>query len=248
MTINLQAIPDLPEIEQGDDIAELIAGSANGFKDGDIIVIAQKIISKAEGRAVTLANVTPSGEAVALAEQTQKDPRLVQLILDESDEIMRARPGVIITSTRQGFVCANAGIDASNVPGDDTVLLLPEDSDESARQIRAKIVNRTETNVAVIITDSFGRAWRIGQQDIAIGCAGIAPANDLRGENDSEGRELMASIVATADEIASAANLARGKSSEEPVVVLRGLGELVATENGPGAIALLRARNEDFFR
>jgi coenzyme F420-0:L-glutamate ligase/coenzyme F420-1:gamma-L-glutamate ligase len=248
MTINLQAIPDLPEITEGDDIAEIIAGAANGFKDGDIVVIAQKIVSKAEGRAVALAGVEPGDEALALAAKTEKDPRLVQLILDESDEVMRSRPGVIITSTRQGFVCANAGIDASNVPGDETVLLLPVDSDESARQIRAKINKRTAVNVAVVITDSFGRAWRVGQQDIALGCAGIEPVNDLRGQRDSEGRELLASVAATVDEIASAANLARGKTSHEPVVVLRGLGYLVTTEDGPGALALLRERNEDFFR
>lgn len=248
MTINLQAISGFPEIQAGDDIAEIIVGLVNGFKDGDIVVIAQKIVSKAEGRAVVLSDVEPSDAAINLAAETQKDPRLVQLILDESESVLRSRPGVIISATRQGFVCANAGIDASNVPGVETVLLLPIDSDQSARQIRAKIVKRCGVNVAVLITDSFGRAWRVGQQDVAIGCAGISPVEDLRGQQDSEGRELLASISASADEIASAANLARGKSSNEPVVVLRGLGELVTKIDGAGAAGLIRASSEDLFR
>jgi coenzyme F420-0:L-glutamate ligase/coenzyme F420-1:gamma-L-glutamate ligase len=248
MTINLQAIPNLPEVEEGFDIGEMIADATGGFKHGDIVVIAQKIISKAEGRAVALAGVEPSVEAIELADETEKDPRLVKLILDESDSVLRSRPGVIITSTRQGFVCANAGIDASNVPGDDTVLLLPIDSDVSARKIRSRLLELTGVAVAVIISDSFGRAWRIGQQDIAIGCAGIDPVSDLRGSDDSHGRELTASIAATADELASAANLARDKSSGEPVVVIRGLSELVTAEHGPGALALLRASSEDLFR
>lgn len=248
MTINIQAIPDLPEVEPDFDVGQMIADAVKGFNDGDVVVIAQKIISKAEGRAVALKDVEPTAAADALAQETEKDPRLVQLILDESEEVLRSRPGVIITSTRQGFVCANAGIDASNVPGEDTVLLLPEDADASARKIRARLRELTATDVIVIISDSFGRAWRIGQQDIAIGCAGMEPATDLRGQLDSEGRELTASIAASADELASAANLVRSKSSSEPVVVLRGNGHLMTVEDGPGALALLRARNEDFFR
>jgi coenzyme F420-0:L-glutamate ligase/coenzyme F420-1:gamma-L-glutamate ligase len=169
-------------VAAGDNVAALIAKAAPWLQEGDIVVIAQKIVSKAEGRAVALAGVDPGKAAIELAGQTEKDPRFVQLVLDESEEVLRSRTGVIIVSTRQGFVCANAGIDASNVPGDETVLLLPEDSDESARGIRAELKASTGATVGVVISDSFGRAWRIGQQDIAIGCAGIEPAADIRGD------------------------------------------------------------------
>jgi len=248
MKVELTALAGLPEVAAGDDLAELIAAAEPQLRNGDIVVVAQKIVSKAEGRAVDLATVETGDAAVQLARQTEKDPRLVQLILDESETVLRSRPGVIIVATRQGFVCANAGIDASNVPGDDSVLLLPEDSDASARRLRSRLSELSGARVAVVISDSFGRAWRIGQQDVAIGCAGLEPAQDLRGSSDREGRELTASIAATADEVASAANLSRAKISGEPVVLVRGLADLVRIEDGPGATALIRARNEDFFR
>jgi coenzyme F420-0:L-glutamate ligase/coenzyme F420-1:gamma-L-glutamate ligase len=248
MKVELEALAGLPEVAAGDDLAELIAAAEPRIENGDIVVVAQKIVSKAEGRAVDLATVLPGDAAVQLAQQTEKDPRLVQLILDESETVLRSRPGVIIVATRQGFVCANAGIDASNVPGDDSVLLLPEDSDASARRLRSRLSELSGARVGVVISDSFGRAWRIGQQDVAIGCAGLEPAQDLRGGSDREGRELTASIAASADEIASAANLSRAKTSGEPVVLVRGLADLVTVEDGPGATALIRARNEDFFR
>ncbi|MGH2906844.1 MAG: coenzyme F420-0:L-glutamate ligase [Solirubrobacterales bacterium] len=248
MTLEISALSGLPEVAAGNDVAQLIAGTGAALRDGDVLVVAQKIVSKAEGRAVELQTVASGDAASQLARETDKDPRFVQLILDESEAVLRSRPGVIIVSTRQGFVCANAGIDQSNVPGDDTALLLPLDADASARAIRARLRELTGAQVAVVIGDSFGRAWRVGQQDVAIGCAGIEPFADLRGERDSEGRELLASITATVDELASAADLARGKASREPVILIRGLAAGLIDEDGPGATALIRARSDDFFR
>jgi coenzyme F420-0:L-glutamate ligase/coenzyme F420-1:gamma-L-glutamate ligase len=248
MTIELLAVAGIPEIEPGDDLAAAICDRYEPA-GGDIVVVAQKIVSKAEDRFVSLADVTPTPSAEELAAETAKDPRLVQLILDESNAVLRSREGVLIVETHHGFVCANAGIDASNVPGDeDRVLLLPRDPDKSARELRAGIRERTGASVAVIVSDSFGRAWRTGQLDVAIGCAGIDPVIDLRGEADRDGRELAASIQAVADEIAAAADTARGKSSGEPVVVLRGRSELISLADGPGAVGLLRDRAEDLFR
>lgn len=246
MSLALVALADLPEVNPGDDLAQLI-GSRAEFDDGDIVVVAQKVISKAEDRFAELDDVAASARAQELAEQTGKDPRLVQLILDESREVLRVREGVMIVETRHGFVCANAGIDASNVPGE-RLLLLPEDPDRSARELRRELQLSCGRQLAVIITDSFGRAWRSGQVDVAIGCAGIAPLLDLRGEADAHGRELSASIQAVADELAAAANLARKKSSGEAVVITRGRADLVCPEDGPGAAAGLRSRSEDLFR
>jgi coenzyme F420-0:L-glutamate ligase/coenzyme F420-1:gamma-L-glutamate ligase len=247
LKLSLEAVPGLPEIAPGDDLAALIARHAQ-LQDGDIVVIAQKAVSKAEDRFADPAAVTPSAEALVLANTTGKDSGLVQLILDESAEVLRATEGVLIVETRHGFVCANAGIDSSNVPGDGRVLLLPEDSDASARAIRAALQSSTGRELAVVITDSFGRAWRTGQSDVAIGCAGIEPLLDARGTTDREGRELAASIQAVADELAAAADLARTKQSGDPVVVIRGRADLVTKSDGFGAKVSLRSRIQDLFR
>ncbi|MFY9488767.1 MAG: coenzyme F420-0:L-glutamate ligase [Solirubrobacterales bacterium] len=250
MNVSAFALPGLPEITAGDDLARQIlvaAERAGGLHDGDIVAIAQKAISKAEGRRVELDSIVPSDKAWELAKITDKDPRLVEVILEESEEVLRAREGVLIVRTRQGFVCANAGIDQSNLPGDDVVLMLPLDSDASARAIRSELADLTGCTLAVLVTDSFGRAWRVGQQDVAIGCAGLVPVIDQRGGADREGRVLTATQVAVADELAAAADLARHKSSGEPVVLVRGRADLVSEADGPGALKLLRDRSADLF-
>lgn len=255
MNIELTAVAGIPELKAGDDLAAVIgdvlasgAGDAGPPHDGDILTVAQKIVSKAEGRTVALSAIVPGAEAAELARRTGKDPRLVEAILSESVAVLRAAPGVLIVETSHGFVCANAGIDRSNVPGDDTLLLLPADPDASARALRRALRERFAAEIGVIITDSFGRAWRVGQRDVAIGCAGVRPLIDLRGDADRHGRELTASLDAVADELAAAANLVRGKCSGEPVVLVRGREDLVTPEDGPGAIPLLRERSLDLFR
>jgi coenzyme F420-0:L-glutamate ligase/coenzyme F420-1:gamma-L-glutamate ligase len=200
------------------------------------------VVSKAEGRVVRLADVTPSGRAVELAGEHGKDARQVEVVLSESAELVRADRGRLICRTRHGFVCANAGVDASNAGGPDTVVLLPLDPDASARALRAAL------GCAVVITDSFGRAWRKGQCEVAIGCAGLAPLRDYRGETDADGRELHASVIAIADEAAAAADLVRGKHSREPAVRIRGLEPYVLGHDGPGAADLVRAWADDLFR
>jgi coenzyme F420-0:L-glutamate ligase/coenzyme F420-1:gamma-L-glutamate ligase len=241
------ALEGLPEFKPGDDLAGLIAERA-GLEGGEIVVVAQKAVSKVEDRYAVPGETEPSARALELAEATGKDPGLVELILQESREVLRAREGVLIVETRHGFVCANAGIDSSNVPGEGSVLLLPEDPDRSARELRAALARLTGKNVAVIVTDSFGRAWRSGQCDVAIGCAGIDPLADLSGTRDRDGRELLATLPCVADELAASANLARAKDGGEPVVVIRGRPELVTAAEGPGAAAIRRPREEDLFR
>jgi coenzyme F420-0:L-glutamate ligase/coenzyme F420-1:gamma-L-glutamate ligase len=245
--MTITAVAGLPEIAPDDDLAALIAGHAS-LEDGDIVVIAQKVVSKAENRFADPGAASPGDEARDLAARTGKDPGLVQLILDESRDILRATEGVLIVETTHGFICANAGIDSSNVPGEDRVLLLPIDPDGSARAIRAQLQAITGKQLAVLITDSFGRAWRSGQQDVAIGCAGIDPLIDERGRTDRDGRELTATIQAVADELSAAADLARKKDSGEPIVVIRGRSDLVTSTDGPGAISSLRERKQDLFR
>ena len=234
----------LPEVRPGDDLAALIAGAAGGdLRPGDVVVVAHKVVSKAEGALVALADVTPSDRARELAAAGDKDPRQVQVVLDESAELVRAERGVLIARTAHGFVCANAGVDASNAPGPDTLVLLPRDPDASARALRAALPGRP----AVVIADSFGRAWRNGQVEVAIGVAGLRALEDWRGQPDSAGRAMRATWIAVADEAAAAADLVRGKDSREPAVVLRGLERHVTDGDGPGAAALLRPRAEDLF-
>ena len=240
------AIADIPEIGEGMRLGELIAARAE-LQDGDVVVISQKIVSKAEGQTRRLSAVIPGAEARKLAAVLGKEPALVDLILEESSEVLRAERSVLITETHHGFVCANAGIDSSNVPKDDTVCLLPKDPDESARRIRHEIVGE-ESTIAVVISDSFGRAWRLGQVETAIGCAGLQPLDDWRGRHDAHGRELEATLIAVADEAAAAADLVRSKDNRIPVVIVRGLDRFVASEDGPGATALRRPPAEDLFR
>jgi coenzyme F420-0:L-glutamate ligase / coenzyme F420-1:gamma-L-glutamate ligase len=241
--LQVLAVDGLPEIEEGTNLGELIAAHAEP-RDGDIVVIAQKAVSKAEGRVRRLASVKPGGEALRIAAELDKDPALVELILEESAEVLRAERNILITETHHGLVCANAGIDSSNLPEAGAVCLLPEDPDASARRIRAEIT----AVVAVVIADSFGRAWRLGQTEVAIGCAGLTPLDDWRGRKDAHGRKLEATMIAIADEAAAAADLVRSKDSRVPVTIVRGLDRFVTIDDGPGAIALRRPRDEDLFR
>jgi coenzyme F420-0:L-glutamate ligase/coenzyme F420-1:gamma-L-glutamate ligase len=239
--IELAPVDGLPEVRPGDDLAALI-GAAAELRATDVLAIAHKVVSKAEGRVVALADVAPGERARALAAEHGKDARLVEVVLAESAEILRADAGRLICRTAHGFVCANAGVDASNAGAPDTLVLLPRDPDASARALRARL------GCAVVITDSFGRAWRHGQCEIAIGCAGLAPIRDWRGEPDNEGRELHATQIAIADEVAAAADLVRGKDTRQPAVRIRGLERYVIDGDGPGAAALIRAREADLFR
>ncbi len=250
--LTARALEGLPEIVAGADLGALIAAGAGALDDGDIVVVAHKAVSKAEGRVRRLEDVVPDARAEALAAEQRKDPRHVQVVLDETRELLRAERGVLICVTHHGFVCANAGVDASNTAADEaeTLILLPTDPDASARALRARLRSLTGAAPAVVITDSFGRAWRHGQTDVAIGAAGIAALEDWRGRTDSVGRELRATWIALADQIAGAADLARGKDSRQPVVVISGLDRHVLPpgEDGPGAAALLRPAGEDLFR
>jgi len=248
--ITAVALDGLPEIHAGDDPAELIAAAmpSGAPSQDDVLVVAHKFISKAEGRTRALSRVTVSERARALAGQLDKDPRHVQVVLDETREIRRATRGVLISVTHHGFVCANAGVDASNTPDDDTVVLLPVDPDDSARRLRAGLRTRLGLAPAVLITDSFGRAWRNGQVDIAIGCAGLAPLEDWRGRADARGRELKATWIAVADELAAAADLARAKDAMQPAVLVSGAGRHVTAQDGPGVMPLLRDAATDLFR
>jgi coenzyme F420-0:L-glutamate ligase/coenzyme F420-1:gamma-L-glutamate ligase len=223
-------VKGLPEVREGDDVAELIAAAAD-LEDGDVVVVAHKVVSKAEGRVVQLAEVEPSAQARDLA--ADEDPRRLEVILRESARIVRTRPPLVIAETRHGFVCASAGVDASNAPEADTVVLLPEDPDASAARLRDRLRELSGADVAVIVSDSFGRAWRQGTTDVAIGCAGLRPLLDLHGERDAAGYELHATVIAVADELAGAAELVKGKLDGVPAAVVRGFdwqGEGTARE------------------
>ena len=248
MSKELQVLPveGIPEVREGDRLGVLI-GERAGIEPGDAVAISQKVVSKAEGRIVLLADVRPGERAIELAGQLGKEAALVQVVLDESTEVLRAERGVLICETTHGFVCANAGVDTSNV-AEGEASLLPLDPDASARRIRSELREATGTAAAVLITDSFGRAWRLGQSEIAIGCAGIAPIDDWRGRSDGGGQILAATAIATADEVAAAADLIRDKTSRTPVAIVRGLGGRVTDDDGPGAAALRRPRDEDLFR
>jgi coenzyme F420-0:L-glutamate ligase/coenzyme F420-1:gamma-L-glutamate ligase len=255
--LSARGLDGLPEIHAGDDLAALIlaaldttslaAPPARPLRDGHVVAIAHKAVSKAEGAVVALADVRPSPRAHQLALEQGKDPRAVQVVLDQSRELVRIANGVLICRTHHGFLCANAGVDASNAVAE-TLIVLPADPDASARRLRERLRELTGARVAVLITDSFGRAWRHGQCDVAIGCAGMAPLDDWRGRTDSTGMELRATWLAVADAVAGLADLARAKDSRQPVVIVAGLDRFVSDADGPGAAALLRPLAEDLFR
>ena len=237
--ITVLPLEGIPEIEEGDDLAGLLAeaaGQAGGFEPGDVLVVAQKAVSKAEGRVVALSDVEPSEEAHAQA--GDGDPRHVEVILRETARVVRSRPQLIIAETHNGFVCASAGVDASNAPGADTVVLLPIDPDASARALHDRL------GVAVIVSDSFGRPFRHGTTDVAIGVAGLPPLRDLRGTRDRSGYELKTTQIAVADEIAGAAELVMGKTEGVPAAIVRGL-EL---EGDGHASELVMPPDRDLFR
>lgn len=251
MKLTLTALPDIPLIEKGDQLSHIIIQSLDKeqiiLRNGDVLVLAQKIVSKAEGRLVDLREVNPSAEAIALAEETEKDPRLVEMILQESKSIIRKRPGSIIAEHNQGFICANAGIDHSNVAGSSNwILLLPEDSDASAEKIRQEIKEAKGIDIAILIIDSHGRAWRNGTVGITIGLSGMPGIIDRRGTLDMFGYELKVTVIGVADELAAAASLMMGQVAEgTPVVHVRGFPyALREAELGE----LLREKERDMFR
>jgi coenzyme F420-0:L-glutamate ligase / coenzyme F420-1:gamma-L-glutamate ligase len=243
----LRIIPleGIPEVTEGDDLAVLLgqaAERAGGLEDGDVLVVAHKVVSKVEGRVARLDTVEPSPRAADLA--GGKDPRHAEIVLQEAVRIVRTRPPLVIAETRHGFVCASAGVDASNAPEPGAVVLLPEDPDASAARLRDRLRDLTDCEIGVIVSDSFGRAWREGTTDVAIGIAGIEPLRDLRGTRDAAGYELHATVIATADEIAAAAELVRGKTAGIPAAIARGLdvaGDGTARE-------LLMPAERDLFR
>lgn len=246
--LRLFRIPGLPEIRKDEDLVTRIVSVARKaglrFEDGDILVVAQKIVSKAEGAVVRLATVEPSPEATALAEQLKKDARIMELVLKESRRILRSER-VLIVETHHGFVCANAGIDHSNVPGEDAVTLLPRNPDRSAEKLGAGLRKKTGKRIGVIVSDTFGRPWRLGLTNVAIGAAGLPVLLDLRGTRDREGRPLAATILAVADELAAAAGLLMGKSEGAPVVIIRGYRYKPASDK---AAQIIRPASEDLFR
>ena len=246
--LTLRAIPGLPMVAPGDDLAGLLGDALAAMPpvDGDVLVLAQKIVSKAEGRIVDIETVTASPRATALAAEIGKDPRVVEVILGEAVRVVRSRPNLLIVEHKRGWVMANAGVDQSNVGGTGKLLLLPEDPDASAERLRAALSARFGVNLAVVINDSFGRAWRRGTAGIAIGSAGLPSLIDLRGQPDLFGRILEVSIIGYADEIAAAASLLMGQAAEgQPAVLVRGLS-WTAPESP--ASALVRPPAEDLFR
>jgi coenzyme F420-0:L-glutamate ligase/coenzyme F420-1:gamma-L-glutamate ligase len=244
-----RAVPGMPEVRAGDDLAALIARAADAqqLRATHLVAVAHKVVSKAEGAVVALETVAPSTRALELAAEQGKDPRAVQVVLDQSAEVLRAERGVLICRTHHGFVCANAGVDASNAPSPGTLVLLPPDPDASARRIRARLRELTGHAPAVLISDSFGRTWRHGQLDVAIGLAGMQPLDDWRGRTDAAGAQLQATWLAVVDAAAACAELVRAKDSREPVVLIEGLRRYLTDEHGPGAAALMRAPQEDLF-
>ncbi|MDQ2909674.1 MAG: coenzyme F420-0:L-glutamate ligase [Actinomycetota bacterium] len=239
--MSIRPVEGLPEIREGDDLAALIAERAQ-LEDGDVLVVAQKVVSKGEGRIVRLAEVEPSAEARETA--AGNDPRQVEVVLREAARLVRVRPPLVIAETRHGFVCASAGVDASNAPEPDTVVLLPEDPDASAARIRDRLRELAGAVVGVIVSDSFGRAWRQGTTDVAIGVAGIQPLLDLKGVRDATGYELHATVIAVADELAGAAELVMGKTAGLPAALIRGVDA-----SGEGsARELVMPADRDLFR
>ena len=248
MPVEIFPLPGLPEIKPGDDIAGAIAQAVRAhdmrIAEDDIFVVAQKIVSKAEGRIVSLDQVAPSERARAWAQEWNKDARVVELVLRESKRIVRMERGVIITETRHGFVCANAGIDVSNAETE-TAILLPDDPDASARALHVALSKVFACHVGVIVSDTFGRAWREGLVNVALGVAGLSALIDYRGQTDANGKTLQATVIAVADELAAAAELVMGKSDRIPVAIIR--GAKIANRSGSGA-DLIRPAEKDLFR
>jgi len=250
LTPEIRIIPlgGIPEVRAGDDLSALLLAAAAGDRrsllPGDILVVTQKIVSKAEGRVVALTAVTPSSQASEMAQTVGKDARVVELILRESKRVVRLAPGVLITETKHGFVCANSGVDASNIDLG-SVCLLPEDPDGSAQMLRNRIQDALGIEVPVVISDTFGRAWREGQTNVAIGIAGMSPFIDYVGRRDTFGRELQVSTLAVADELASAAELAMGKLDRVPAVIVRGFP---FTPGSGSAREMVRPAERDLFR
>ena len=248
--LEIIGITGLPHFEENDNIGSMIVDAARdqgtALETGNIVVVTQKIVSKAEGSVVDLRDVEPSPLAEEFARQYDKDPRHVEVVLRETRRVVRMDRGILIVETKHGFICANAGVDASNVPGDENVSLLPEDPDRSARRLREGLMERTGFPVAVIISDTFGRPWRMGSTDVAIGVAGMSPLNDYRGQIDPYGYSLRVSVAAIADQIASAAELVAGKVSLVPVAIARGCRYLLDGE--ATAKPLLRDASQDLFR
>ncbi|MBA3426086.1 MAG: coenzyme F420-0:L-glutamate ligase [Rubrobacteraceae bacterium] len=245
--IEILPVRGVPEIRPGDDLADIIVRAAgNGLRAGDILVVTHKIVSKAEGRLVDLRGVEPSALAKRFAAEYDKDARQIEVVLRESRRIVRMGRGVIISETHHGFVCANAGVDASNVPGAESVCLLPVDPDASARRLRERIAQLTDLDLPVIVSDSFGRAWRFGITDVAVGVSGMEPLADYRGGEDPHGNPLEASVLAVADEITAAAELVMGKTDGVPVAIVRGYGYR-QDDRGSGR-DLLMPPERDMFR
>lgn len=247
--IRLIPIRGIPEVRPGDDLGLMISRAADKMKfklaDGDIVVVAQKIVSKAEGRLVNLESVTPSEFAIEIANKQQRDPRLIEVILSESANIVRSDDHVLITETKHGFICANAGVDRSNVVGKDWVSLLPVAPDDSALLLKTRFAELLKVNVAVVITDTFGRAWREGLTNVAIGVAGVKPLKDFRGKTDDHGKDLSATVFAVADEIAASSGLLMRKTARIPAVVIRGY---YFDHGDGGAKELVRPKERDLFR
>lgn len=252
MTPSVQLFPitGMPMVRPGDDLAGLILSAVGqcgiGWESGDILVVAQKIVSKSEGRIRDLASITPSPFALELAKVVDKDPSMVELILSESKNIIRARKNVLIVETRSGLICANAGIDQSNVEGKDRACLLPEDPDRSARRLREALESKTGLRIAVVISDTFGRPWRLGQTNAAIGFSGLPPFRDERGKTDLTGKVMEDTCIAEVDQLASAAGMLMKKSGAVPAVLIRGFPPYPGEEGPSGS--LLRPPGEDLFR
>jgi len=252
MAIHLLPLPGVPAIEPNDDLGAILARaiqeSRMGVKGGDILAVCQKVVSKAEGRIVSLDSVTPSPFAVAWAEEHEKDPRVVELVLRETKRIVRMERGTMIVETGPGWVCANAGIDQSNAIADGTVTLLPLDADASAQRLRTALREHLGADLGVVITDTFGRPWREGQVEFALGVAGFAPVEDLRGDLDLRGRELAVTLIATADHVAAAAGLLMGKADGMPAILVRGVATRAPAGEPKGGRALIRPAETDLFR
>jgi coenzyme F420-0:L-glutamate ligase/coenzyme F420-1:gamma-L-glutamate ligase len=245
--LSIWPLTGLPEVHAGDDLAAMIAGAstADPLRDRDVVVVAQKIVSKSEGRVVALSTVTPSARALAMAEEAGKDPRALEVVLSETKNIVRWERGVLISETHHGLVCANAGVDRSNAGALDSVVLLPVDPDASAARLRAALKKRTGCDVAVLITDTFGRAWREGHMNVVIGMSGLPALIRYIGQFDPEGYELRVTEIALGDEVAAAAELVMGKLDRVPVAVVRGI-DLDPTDDT--AQQYIRPRDKDLFR